>query len=385
MPLSQTIRWILHVFSVSIIIPLSLILSLRLLGHSLGIRGIRLRPFSISLYGLKYTYTTTHSISSPHLHVSLHLPRPSSLTLLTATLYDYHYTDPIHEVSLSKLYLVFSLFPNVPETFISIVLDDFRVRIFSSMHTPGWVETLRRNLVSTALNGQTVRVDDFVTNIVLSTMGIRGRKLIVEDDDEDEYQSDQDDEKKSCQPETGPENQNTEMNDDEAVVTLTVSQWHIKNFRGRLYSFGSLNAQLRRSWEPNVDRGTFVLVAKNCSWVLAPQPPPVSPTPAHETGLYRLFLTALQFLRHPAAPLFILFKTIHDPGSAVTLHVPRLDVVFDQFRLQDAELVRQGATFVRREYEGLKNKQSADVSGFFWDMLWQGVLGQSHKRGESRE
>lgn len=58
------------------------------------------------------------------------------------------------------------------------------------------------------------------------------------------------------------------------------------------------------------------------------------------------------------------------------MHVPRLDVTFDRFRLRDADLVRQGAIFLRREYVTFQDQQGMDISGFLQDMFWEGVLGK---------
>jgi hypothetical protein len=66
-------------------------------------------------------------------------------------------------------------------------------------------------------------------------------------------------------------------------------------------------------------------------------------------------------------PSFIV-RTIYDPASAIDLYVPRADVTFDRFRLQDAELVRQGWGWVRREYV---EHGGGDVVK---DAIWKAVL-----------
>ncbi|KAF5384764.1 hypothetical protein D9615_001054 [Tricholomella constricta] len=346
-----------------------------LFGHVVGVRGVRIHPWdcSISLYDVSYSYTSVLSISSPHLHISLHLPTPSNPTFMTATLYDYDYTDTAHRVSLSKLHLTFALFPVVPDTLIAAVLDDFRVRVFTSENTPPWLQTLRGNLIRTVLNGEHIRLDDFNTKFILSTTGIRGSTLTIPNDGdtntEDLANGHHDLPGSYKSGESCPD-----VDDEEAVVSLNASEWHIKNFQDRLYSFGSVDAQLRRAWDPQADRGSFVLIAKNSCWVLAPNPPPTEPTVSRSI-LCTLCAKPLHLLQALLSPLPLALKTIHDPASAITLHVPRLDVTFDRFRLQDAELVRQGAEFVRRRYVLLQEKEEMDVGDFLQDMLMQGILG----------
>lgn len=399
-----------HITALIMILTLSLLLSLRLLGHSLVIRSFRLRPSTLSLFALKYTYRPAKShaappalsVSSPHLHIALHLPRPSNPTILTITLYNYDYADLEHCVALTKLKVVVSLFPVLTRVsagpFLAVTLDDFRVRVFSSEHMPQWIQKLRGNLVYTVLNGDTFRLEDLETNIVLSTIGGRG---ITDDDTDEAHQTT--DIPKSFQNGSGDasntyniavngassgESQKQPPDDagEEAIVTLNSSQWHITNFQHRHYTFGTISAQLRRSWDG--DRGSFVLIAKESRWVQAPRPYKVSLSGG---GLGKANVRWLDILwsvnlcwplsepkillgtfRHILiTPLLLpsfLVRILNDPGSSIDLYVPRADVTFDRFRLQDAELVRQGWGWVRREYT---EHGGGDAMR---DAIWKAVL-----------
>ncbi|KAF9469544.1 hypothetical protein BDZ94DRAFT_1125316, partial [Collybia nuda] len=254
-----------------------------------------LRPSSLSLFALKYTYNpsksrstpATLSVSSPHILITWHLPRLSNPTILLLTLFNYDYADVEHRVALTKVKVVISLFPVLTRVsagpFLAVTLDDFRVRVFSSERTPQWIQRLRGNLVYTVLNGDTFCLDDLETNVVLSTIGGRA----ISDDDTDEARQ-ATDVPKSFQNGSG-DSSNT-YNDvlvkgapseegqrqpskgvgEEAIVSMNSSRWHIRNFKYRQYLFGTLAAQLRRSWDG--ERGSFVLIAKESRWVQAPRP-----------------------------------------------------------------------------------------------------------------
>lgn len=275
MSFSDTLNWLQHIAALICVLILSPFFSIKLCDHSFKFRAIHFHRLSLSLYGLEYSYGKTHSIAVPHLVVVLHLPSLFDFTCLTATLHNYTYIDPNHHITISTLQLSFSPFPAAPNTCISATLDDFRVRVAHSNTTPPWMQRLRANLITTVLNGMTIRADKFKTEIIFNTTNVQGPIVTVANDDEDQ---DLDAKQLHSQPGSYESGSGLPEDDREAIVTLTASHWHIKNFRNRLYKFGSLDAQLRRSWDPEADRGSFVLVAKNSSWVLDSEPhlPPPS-------------------------------------------------------------------------------------------------------------
>ncbi|KAG6901025.1 hypothetical protein C0995_002048 [Termitomyces sp. Mi166 len=307
------------------------------------------------------------------------------MTFFTVTIYDYDYIDAQHHVSTSKIDVEVHLFPVAPETFINILLHDFKSRIKQSQNTPSWLQTMRQNLIRTVLNGEYLRLDDVKTQVILRTRGTRGKDVLVPNKRSGELDRLVVDEKHQLK---GSEVTFTTGEDgDESVATLNASEWHMKGAQQRLYHFGSINAQLRRSWDPKCDKATFAFVAQDSSWVLAPHPYVVSTTekPAQHKPLWLIYL--LCFFNKPlffvlkaffSFPL-TLIKTIHDPASALTIHSSRIDVTFDQFRLRDAELVSQSWEYVRRQYELLKEKKGMDIKGFVQDMLMMGVLGHRGK------
>ncbi|KAF8079169.1 hypothetical protein FPV67DRAFT_1467753 [Lyophyllum atratum] len=394
MSFSQSLRCIASLLFLLGILTISLLLSINILGYSVRLRGIAIRPFSISLYGLSYSHTTTLSISSSHLYVALHLPRSFKVTFMTATLYDYEYADPLHHVSLSKLHLEFSFLPAVPDTFIAAVLDDFRVRVFDSEHTPPWMKALREDLVSTVINGKHTRADHLKTKITFSSGSVQKKTVTIADDKLVQEVDHEDDAPGSCadkDPECPPH-----VDDDEAILTLTASDWHIGGLRNRLYQFGTVDAQLRHSWEPQSHRGSFVLIATDSCWLLAPGPPAASESnsradvPAQVETTWpiyclRILTWPLQVLRRlVVSPIPTVIRTIRVPSSVLNFHIPRLDVTFDRFRLRDAELVHQSAEFLARQYVRLETKEDMDVGGFVQDMFWAGIVAGVNKGRKTR-
>ncbi|KNZ76306.1 hypothetical protein J132_10585 [Termitomyces sp. J132] len=320
MALLRILLWIATLSLLCIVSILVLLIS----GHRLRVSNFKFRlPLSISLYGLSYFYSDTVSLSSSHLKISLKLPKIPHMTFITTIIYDYDYIDPQHHVAVTKIYVEARLLPVAPETFINVVLHDFKVRIIQSQNTPSWLQIMRQNLIRTVLNGEYLRLDDFKTQITLCTRA---------------------------------------------------SEWHIKGAQQRLYHFGSVDAQFRYSWDSTCDKEVFALVAQNSSWVLAPHPFDISTredcaqqTPSCFSN--KLLFVLKAFLAFPLA----FFKTIYDPPSALTLHSSRLDVTFDQFRLRDAELVRQSWEYLWRQYELLKDRKGMNMEGFVQDMLMAGI------------
>lgn len=260
-------HWTTSLFLLCIIF-LSVLISLCVSGHRLCVRSAKFRlSLSLSLYGLSYS-TNTVSISASHLQVCLRLPRIPNMTFLTATIYEYDYFDPRHHVSMSKIHVQVHLLPVAPETFISVILHDLRAHIPRSQMTPTWLQIMRQNLIRTVLNGKYLRLDDFKTQVILRTRSTRRDVNDAELDDAAYGKSCQLD---SSEPSPVMEDMSS-TNSDESVATLNASGWHMQGAQQRLYYFGSVNAQLRRSWDPKYDNETFVLVALDCSWVLAPHP-----------------------------------------------------------------------------------------------------------------
>ncbi|KAG5720367.1 hypothetical protein E4T56_gene21017 [Termitomyces sp. T112] len=354
MALLRILLWIATLSLLCIVSILVLLIS----GHRLRVSNFKFRlPLSISLYGLSYFYSDTVSLSSSHLKISLKLPKIPHMTFITTIIYDYDYIDPQHHVAVTKIYVEARLLPVAPETFINVVLHDFKVRIIQSQNTPSWLQIMRQNLIRTVLNGEYLRLDDFKTQITLCTRGTVPNTPARE----------------SVNLVDGKARE-ISTNSDQSVATLKASEWHIKGAQQRLYHFGSVDAQFRYSWDSTCDKEVFALVAQNSSWVLAPHPFDISTredcaqqTPSCFSN--KLLFVLKAFLAFPLA----FFKTIYDPPSALTLHSSRLDVTFDQFRLRDAELVRQSWEYLWRQYELLKDRKGMNMEGFVQDMLMAGI------------
>ena len=222
----------------------SLVFSACLFGHTLRFGSIRLSSIS----DFTYCYYSHISISSSCVRVSLHIPRRSNPRWATLTVYDYEFKDSECHVSFTKVHVTFWFFPFLLRftagPLASVELHDFRLRVFSSKATPGWVEFLRRNLITTVLTGEMIRLDDFKTKVTFSTItgatdGFSG-------------------------PVEKPGVPHGEEQD-EIRVSASWEQWHIlNNWQGRMYTFGKLDAQLRKSWVE--ERGSFVMIAEECRW-----------------------------------------------------------------------------------------------------------------------
>lgn len=150
--------------------------------------------------------------------------------------YDYNYMDTECHVSLAQLSVALWLFPALLRftagPLATVEMNDFRVKVFSSEATPLWIVVLRRNLISTALNGDTIRLDDFETNINI-------RAVVPDGDDASSV--------------------------DESRLSASFEGWHIFNWQKRMYTFGRIDAQLRRSWVDIRDT-KLVIIATESRW-----------------------------------------------------------------------------------------------------------------------
>lgn len=210
-------------------------------GHKLHIGSVRL----FSLSEVSYFYQSYLSISFSRVEFALHLPSHVKPRWATLTAHNCHYKDPECEASLRELDVTFWFFPLLfrfsAGPLLAVELDDFRVRIFNSKSTPTWIERLRRSILATILQGETIRLDVLKIKVVFS----------------------------HSSPNPNPGNDSIRLADEhETRVSLSSEHWHIRGLSGRLYTFGKLEVQLRRCWVG--DRGSFVLIAEECQWVKTP-------------------------------------------------------------------------------------------------------------------
>lgn len=219
----------------------------RIFGCEFRVRRVRL----CTLYDITYS-SQKRSFSIKQIGVKLHRPRRDSPYWAIIAIDGLEYTDKKCQVSLqrceTKLWILPVLFRFTAGPWIAVTLRGFTVFVNSSRDNPWWVEGLRRNLLSTILNGETIRLNHSDTKVYLSSL----TKSMGGYSDEVETSGLHEDEP--------PE---------ELRVRSSLSQWHILSaWNSRMYTFDDLEAELRRSWV--ADRGSFVMIAKGCRWTKVP-------------------------------------------------------------------------------------------------------------------
>ncbi|KAH7907559.1 hypothetical protein BJ138DRAFT_1116595 [Hygrophoropsis aurantiaca] len=282
-------------------------------GHSIRIK--RLRPFSIS--GFRYSNAFGLSISAAHVRLILHLPRPSYPRWATFQTFGYEYKDSEHHVSLANvtatLWILPLYFGFTGGSWVSVELNDFRLRVLKSSSTPNWVQDMRRNLVATILTGEIDRVDDFVITFALASL--TGAP--------DDYTST-----------TGLSIGGAKEEIDELRISVLLNEYQTKNWQDRLYTFRCVQAQLRRSWIG--DRGSYAMIAEESRWTKVQSL--YHRADAVQSKWWRSLIYSI--ISFP----FDVVNIYKDPMSTIDIYIPRLDVTFDDFRIRDAELIRQSAT-----------------------------------------
>lgn len=223
-------------------------------GHCLRISGIG----ALSLHGIRYTKVQTDvSVSISSLHFAFSFPRPSNPRWGTFTAHGFEHKDSGCHFSLHKIEVALWFFPVLfrfsAGPWLDITLDDFKLRVFSSTVTPNWVQRMRRNLVAAVLKGEILRLDDFVSSIEMSSLTCTA---VADGQD-------------SSAPAQKPGVIRPDIEDD-LRVSAKVKGYNIINWQYRIYSFGELNVQLRRSWVD--ERGSFVLIARESKWTKVSTP-----------------------------------------------------------------------------------------------------------------
>lgn len=217
-------------------------------GHSFRFSGIGL----LSIHGLRYTNRKADvSISISRLKFAFHIPHSSNPRWGTFTANNYEQIDTGCHFSLRKVEVALWFFPVLfrfsQGPLLDVTLDDFKLRVWTSTNTPGWVQRMRRNLVSAVLEGEILRCDNFGTSVAMSSM-----TATAVTDGQD-----------SSAPPQMPGVAHPETEDD-IRVTAHVDSCEIVNWQKRIYSLGIITVQLRRSWVDH--RGSYVMIAEECRW-----------------------------------------------------------------------------------------------------------------------
>ncbi|KAI0776332.1 hypothetical protein BD413DRAFT_709071 [Trametes elegans] len=372
-----------------------------ILNRPLGGQRLRIGHFSLSaakdiryegaLYNKSYSFTFTASSISWRFQV----PQRDDPRWLTLAVYSIFYTSSTGDISTEKIETIIWFYPMLfrftAGPWANVTLDGLRIKVQKSTATPYWVQKLRENLVGTFLTGEFLRADVFRTTVRFAGLSERQEdkpdgytdpkaKLAPErsDSDADADADDSDEELCGCcsapsrsgsngyasyahqeeadalasadEYKTGPL---TVWDDDEVRFNAVARGVQISNTHGRIYTFERIDSQLRRNW--SADRGSFAMVAEGCRWVRVHFP---FERVAARTWYMQLLSSILHF------PIDLV-RTFNDPASSINLHVTRVDVTFESFRLRDAELVRQGFSLMRES----AMKSRIDWSDVFFDAL----------------
>lgn len=247
MSLSYAIWTLFEVVSLVLTLSISKFIT-KQFGHSLSISGIR--PFS--LFGLRYNHRSGRSISVSSIHFVFHIPSSSDPRWGTFTAFEYEQKDTRCHVSAAKVSVTLWFFPLLfgfsSGPWFAVELSDFKLRVWSSRDTPPWVQGLRRNLVDAIFAGKILRCESFETSVTLSSL-----TGVSAEDGQDSSASVQ---KPGM---TRPDHE------DELQVSAEVKGYDVINWQDRMYSFGNLSMQLRRSWIDS--RGSYVLIAEESRWI----------------------------------------------------------------------------------------------------------------------
>ncbi|KAI0352223.1 hypothetical protein OH77DRAFT_1523491 [Trametes cingulata] len=342
--------------------------------------------------GTLYAKSYSFAYSAASLTWAFHRPRPADPRWLTVTVHDILYTSSTGDVSTARLETVLWFFPVLfrwtAGPWADVTIDGLRIKVQKSTATPYWIQRLRENLVSTFLTGEFLRADVFRTSVRFAGLSEHEEdkpkaytdprsKLAAEEPGEDEGDEEEEEECGCCAPSStrGSNGHATyahqeeadaladadayktqplrAVDDDELRFSALARRVHINNTEGRIYTFGAIDAQMRRNWAE--DRGSFAMVAEECRWVKVHFP--------FERVAPRAWFTQLlsSLLHFPID----LVRTFNYPVSSMNLYVTRVDVTFDSFRLRDAELVRQGFSLAREK----AITSNIDWSDVFFDAL----------------
>ncbi|PFH45357.1 hypothetical protein AMATHDRAFT_160558 [Amanita thiersii Skay4041] len=308
----------------------------------------KIQPLRGSFYRIRYTNPAGMDVYISRVNFTPHLPRPSYPCWGTLTASGYEYKDHECHVTIGVVHVTCWLFPVISRftsgPWLTTRMEDFRVRVYTSSHTPRWIEYVRRNLIYTILNGDTTRLDDFSAQVTFSNANRDGRAMRRRTEDE--------------------RNSVTWLGEGhvEALVSTSSERWQIVNMQNRrLYAFGTLSTLLRRNLDG--DRGSYQMIAKNSTWTMAARVGSSS-----NYGHIVLWKVILAFVMFP----YDIWRIYRDPPSAVDLDIPRCDLTFDHFRIRDAELVKQVSNMIKRQY--LVHSRNGSLDGVSWDMVTRTIV-----------
>lgn len=242
-------------------------------GQSLSIGRIALS--TLTLYDVNYAGTLPKGsfhfkFSACSIRFQFHIPTPSLPRWLTLVMEGVAYTSETGDISVDRVITTLWVFPvlfkQTAGPWANTQVDGVRVHIPNGKSTPSLVKTLRENLVSTLTCGDIFQLDDFGTKV--SFVGLAESPDITTNDCKHLDTAEDDEQCQQTPPRTNSSSHST--SNDELRISSFVRGLHLYNNEGRIYTFGEVEAQFRRNWID--DRGSFVLVAKECRWVKVHEP-----------------------------------------------------------------------------------------------------------------
>jgi hypothetical protein len=309
----------------------------RIRGYSLRIGRLRW----LQLFGVQYTYQPprhdkpSSSVNLDHAHVRFQLPLPSDPRWCTITLDRLTFEAPDCKGSATNTTFTLLLFPHAfgfsAGPWIRFSTDDAAFTVNSSQHIPDLIVPVRNNIVATLLTGEIIRCEYFRTKVRFAPVGSALTTHAAERSDE-----------------AAP------LGQDEMAVQMSFRGYHVANWQERIYTFGAAEWVLRKSWI--AQRGALWLSVEDARWTQLPAAwqrmgGPVWPPSQILFSLLQLPYGVATFFR--------------DPSMHVDVHLKRLNVAFDDFRLRDAEVLRQAAVVAQqrlgKEFRG---------GGLLKDLMW---------------
>lgn len=294
---------------------LSYLLNYPINGQHLRIGRLSLfAAYDIRYEGTLYDKAYSFKYTSASISWRVSLPRSDNPRWLTITARDILYTSSSGDISTTTLETVLWFFPFLfrftAGPWANVSVDGLCIRVQKSTATPYWIQVMRETLVSTFLTGEFLRADVFRTTVRFAGLsehpddkpaaytdpngvpldprsstengsGDRSDDDAAEDDDDEPcgccapgsaarsngistytHQEEADAFARADENKTGPLRVEDE---DEVRLGALARRVHINDTQGRMCTFGSIDAQLRRNWAE--DRGSFAMVAEECGWV----------------------------------------------------------------------------------------------------------------------
>jgi len=212
------------------------------------------RVFKLSRLSFKkiegFSYTTTKwFVAIANIKFGYHWPSREAPYVLSITIEQYEYQDEVVHISVGNAVVKIWLFPAyfgiTAGPWIETKAKDFVMQITSSKHSPWFVDIIRRNIIHSVVNGDTIRLNSMNMKTVFGQLGVPDVEHTVDDVAKIGLR-------------------HGEIND-ELRVTISTSQWHVyAPWSGRIYSYDNLQAELKKNWTEK--RGSLVLIAKECRW-----------------------------------------------------------------------------------------------------------------------